>query len=231
MEPSTFLNFRLPEAHEKIKVIIADDQSLFLEALKMMLSQFHFIDITGAVTNGREVLDLVTKDKPHVIITDIQMPEMDGIEMTRELLLHYPEIKVIALTAFNEDHYVVDMLEAGAKGYLTKHSKKEKIAEAVYMVYNHAHYFCDDTSMKLVKKIAASRIKVDIKEDASILTSTEQLIVQLICEQLSSKEIGSRLNVGERTVENYRNKIYEKVGVKNMAGIVLYAIRSGLFKL
>ena len=216
--------------NKKIKVIIADDQEIFLEALKMMLSKFDFIEITGEAYNGREVIDLVVKEKPDVIITDVQMPEMDGVELTRELQGCYPEIKIIALTAYNEDHYVVDMLEAGAKGYLIKSSKKEKVAEAVYAVQGNAYYFCETTSPRLIQKIARSRIKVTVTEDASALSPTEQEIVRLICEQFSSKEIADQLCIGEKTVENYRNRIYDKVGVKNMAGIVLYAIRSGLFK-
>jgi len=231
MEPSIFLSSRLKEPCKAIKVIIADDQSLFLEALRMMLSQFEFIDIIGGASNGREVLDLVVKEKPDVIITDIQMPVMDGVELTKELQGCYPEIKIIALTAHNEDHYVVDMLEAGAKGYLTKNSKKETIAEAVYAVQGNAHYYCETTEMKLIKKIAGSRVKVAVSEDPLILTSKEQKIVQLICEQFSSKEIADQLCIGEKTVENHRNKIYDKTGVKNMAGVVLFAVRSGLFKL
>src|SRR3569833_1702045 len=95
---------------------------MFLEALQMMLSNFAFIDINGLAANGREVMDLVVKEKPQVIITDIKMPEMDGVELTKDLQKKYPEIRIIGLTGLEDDDYVVDMLEAGAKGYLLKTS-------------------------------------------------------------------------------------------------------------
>jgi DNA-binding NarL/FixJ family response regulator len=216
---------------KRIKVVIADDQAMFLEALKMMLENFEFIEITGMAVDGHGVLDLVVKEKPDVIVTDIQMPAMNGIELTKELQECYPEIKMIALTAHGEDHYIVDMLEAGAKGFLTKNAGKEKLAEAIFTVYNNAYYYCEETELKVIQKIAASKVKATSTEDPNILTETEQKIVRLICMEYSSKEIAKELFIGEKTVENYRNKIYDKVGVKNMAGIVVFGVRSGLVKI
>jgi DNA-binding NarL/FixJ family response regulator len=231
MEQSISLSSRLKETDKTINVIIADDQHLFLDGLRMLLADYKAIRIAGEAANGEEVLDLVVKAKPDVIITDIHMPVMDGVELTKELQKYYPEIKIIALTGLEEDHYVVDMLEAGAKAYLTKHAKKEKLVEAIYAVLGNANYFCERTSMKLLRKIAGSKIKVEITENASLLTPMEKQVVLLICEELSNKEIASRLDIVTKTVEGYRYKIYEKTGAKNAVGLVFFAIRSGLFKL
>jgi two-component system, NarL family, response regulator NreC len=231
MEQSIFLHSTLTEEHKTVKVLIADDQALFLEALQMMLGQFAFIDIIGAAANGREVMDLVVKEKPQVIITDIQMPEMDGVELTETLLGYYPDIKIIGLTGLENDDYVVDMLEAGAKGYLLKTSRKEKLAEAICAVQANGTYFCESTSLKLLQKIVRSKVRVPATEDPSLLTETEKQIVGLICKQLSSKEIADELCIGVKTVEGYRNKIYDKISARNMAGLVVFAVRSGLFKL
>lgn len=231
MEPNTSLPFLLKEQGKIINVIIADDQSMFLDGLRMMLASYPTIRIIGEAANGQEVLDLIVKEKADVIITDIQMPVMGGVELTRELLSHYPDMKVIALTGFEEDHYIVDMFEAGAKGYLTKNSKKEKLVEAIYAVLGNGNYFCERTGMRLVQKLARSKAKVDISEDPSLLTPTEQNVVRLICEELSNKEIAGRLDVREKTIEGYRYKIYEKLGVKNAVGVAFYALKSGLFKL
>ncbi|MBO9681053.1 MAG: response regulator transcription factor [Flavisolibacter sp.] len=213
-----------------IKVIIAEDQALYRDGLRMLLQDDAEISITGEAANGLEVMDLVLTKKPDVIITDIEMPQMDGVELTRELQGCYPEIKVVALTAFPDDYLIVDMLEAGAKGYLLKSSSREKIVEAIHAVHANGMYFCESTSMKLMKKIADSKLEMSRKEDAGMFTENEKKIVQLICQQFSSKEIGEKMYLGLKTIESYRNKIYGKMGVKNMAGVVIYAIRCGLFR-
>lgn len=231
MEQNTSLPFLLKEQGKTIKVIIADDQSMFLDGLRMMLAGYPTITILGEAANGEEVMSLVVQEKPDVIITDIQMPQMDGIELTKELLKHYPEIKIIALTGFGDDHYVVDMFEAGARGYLTKNSKKEKLVEAIYAVLGNGNYFCERTEMSLIRKLAQSQAKIAITEDVSILTPKEREVVQLICEELSNKEIADRLHVLTHSVENYRYNIYEKLGVKNSVGVAFFAVKSGLYKL
>jgi DNA-binding NarL/FixJ family response regulator len=212
-----------------INLIIADDQELFLEGLHLLLTGEEDISIIGEAKNGREVLDLVMRQKPDVVITDIQMPEMDGVELTRVLQESYPEIRVIGLTMYQEDHWIVDMLEAGARGYLFKDSSKEKLIEAIRVVCGNGRYFCETTSVKLLKKIAGSKVPVSRKELARF-TDTEIKIIQLVCQQLSSREIGEQIYLGVKTVESYRNKIFDKMGVKNMAGMVIYAIQCGLFK-
>lgn len=213
-----------------IKLIIAEDQALFRDGLRMLLQNEADISIIGEAANGQEVMDLLLKEKPDVIITDIQMPEMDGAELTRELQGVYPEIKVIALTMYQEEYLIVDMLEAGAKGYLLKNSTREKILEAIHAVHANGRYFCDTTSLKLMKKIAGSKITITNKEDATKFTETEKQIIGLVCQQYSSKEISEQMHLGLKTIESYRNKIFDKMGVKNMAGLVIYAIRAGLFK-
>jgi DNA-binding NarL/FixJ family response regulator len=213
-----------------IKLIIAEDQALFRDGLRLLLQNEADIEIVGEAANGQEAMDLLLKEKPDVIITDIQMPEMDGVELTKELQGCYPEIKVIALTMYQEEYLIVDMLEAGAKGYLLKSSTKEKIVEAIHAVHANGRYFCETTSLKLMKKIAGSKIEIGQKEDAGKFTETEKQIIGLICQQYSSKEIAEKMHLGIKTIESYRNKIFDKMGVKNMAGLVIYAIRAGLFK-
>jgi DNA-binding NarL/FixJ family response regulator len=122
------------------------------------------------------------------------------------------------------------MLEAGAKGYLLKTSSKEKLAEAICVVQANGRYYCESTSVKLLQKIVRSKVTIPATEDPSLLTETEKQIVVLICRQLSSKEIADKMCIGLKTVEGHRNKIYEKINVKNMAGLVVFAMKSGLFK-
>jgi DNA-binding NarL/FixJ family response regulator len=213
-----------------IKVIIADDQSLFREGLRVVLDNADDISIIGEAGNGQEVLELVISEKPDVIVTDIQMPEMDGIELTKELQEVYPEIKIIGLTMYEEDYLVVEMLEAGARGYLMKDTNRERLIEAIRVVYANGRYFCESTSMKLMKKIAGSKLRLSVVEDDSVFTGTEKQIIRHVCSELTNKEIADVMHLGIKTVESYRNKIFSKMGVKNMAGLVIYAIRCGLFR-
>lgn len=213
-----------------IKVIIADDQSLVRESLRLVLEQDGEIRIIAEAVNGKEVIDAVVQEKPDVIVTDIQMPEMGGIELTRTLQSVYPEIKIIGLTMYEEDYLVVDMMEAGAKGYLMKDSGIGPVADAIHAVYKNRKYFCDSTSEKLIKKLAASTADIGAREDAEQFNEKEKEIIRLVCEQYSNKEIADKMNLGVKTVESYRNKIFEKMGVKNMAGLAIYAMKCGIYK-
>lgn len=212
-----------------IKVIIAEDQILFREGLMLLMEDHGDIKVIGEANNGREALELVMKEKPHVVITDIQMPEMDGIELTKELKKSYPEIAVIALTMYEQGHLIVEMLESGAKGYVVKTASKQKLIEAIRSIYAGGYYFCDTTSIKLMKNIGKSKIDIPMKHNANRFTELEVKIIQSICQEFSSKEIADHLHIGIKTVESYRNKIFDKIGVKNMAGLVIYAIKNGFY--
>ena len=212
-----------------IKVILADDVPMFLEGLETILRNQTVIEIISTATNGIGVLEQLPQTMPHVLITDIQMPEMDGIELTKEIVQSYPAIKVIGLTMFKEDHLVVDMLEAGAKGYLLKTCSKEQLIDAVQAVHSGGFYFCEGTTLKLSKLIGKSRLRGFPKLEEGKFSPTEIQIIQCICNEKSTKEISQALHLGERTIESYRHKIFEKAGVRNMAGLVIYAVKNGLY--
>ena len=213
-----------------IKVLLADDIPLFTEGLSLLLNQQDGVQLLGTATNGIGVLQLLPEVMPDVLITDIQMPEMDGVELTKELRQWYPQIKVIGLTMFKEDHLIVDMLEGGARGYLLKACSKVQLLDAIHAVQAGGFYFCEHTSFKLTKMIGGSRIEGFAAPAPGTFSEAELQIIQLICQQYSSKEIGKELHLGLRTIESYRHKIFEKTGARNMAGVVIYAIKTGLFR-
>ena len=213
-----------------IKVFLADDLPIFLEGLQTILAHQTVVEIVAVASNGIGVLEQLPQKMPDVLITDIQMPEMDGIELTKEIVKAYPGIKVIGLTMFKEDHLLVDMLEAGAKGYLLKTCTKEQVVEAVQAVHSGGFYFCEGTTRKLAKLIGKSRLKGFPVLEEGKFSPKEIQIVHCICQEFSTREIGLTLHLGERTVESYRHKIFEKAGVKNMAGLVIYAIKNGLYQ-
>ena len=201
---------------------------MFREGIRLMLAKNSNIDIIGEASNGKILVDKVSELTPDVVVTDIEMPVMNGIEATRELKKMDPGIGIIALTMFGEEHLVVDMLDAGASGYLLKSSKKEELIQAIEFVKEGGTYFCNATTMKLSKMIAKSKTG---DSNAQVRFSEKELeIIKLICEQYASKQIATATNLTHRTVEKYRDNIMEKTGSTNVVGIVVYAIRNGIYK-
>lgn len=214
-------------SHE-IEVIIADDHELFRDGFKLMLSKQKQIKVVAEAENGKELVELVQLHKPQIVITDIKMPHLDGIEATKKIAETHPTIGIIGLSMFDEDDLIIDMLEAGAKGYLLKNADKEKILEAIQTVYEGNPYYCHTTSNKLTQLIAKSKYNPYKKNKTIDFSPKEIEIIQLICKQLTNKEIGEKLFMSSRTVEGYRLKIMEKMDVKNPVGLVLYALKTKL---
>jgi two-component system, NarL family, response regulator NreC len=212
-----------------IRLLIADDHEIFRDGIKLMLSRQDDIELVGEAEDGKELLELAAQLQPHVIMTDIKMPRMDGIEATRCLLEQTPGMAIIGLSMFNEDNLIIDMLEAGARGYLLKNADKHEVIEAIKAVYQDETYYCKSTSSKLAQMIAKSRFNPYTRKNKPDFSEREREIIDLICKEYTNKEIGEKLFLSSRTVEGYRMKIQEKMEVRNTVGIVIYAIRNGLY--
>lgn len=197
----------------------------------MLSSTLKGIRLVGMAENGKELLALVKELQPDVVLTDIKMPLMDGIEATRHIVAQYPGTGVIGLTMFEEEQQIIDMLEAGARGYLVKNASKDEVQEAIMRVYHHQHYYCSQTTTKITRMIAASRYnpyKTPVKVSFS---EKEREVIKLICKGLTNKEIAQQIRLSYRTVEGYRIRIQEKMDVHNTAGIIIYAIKNQLVEL
>lgn len=213
-----------------IKLIIADDHEIFRDGFKLMLTKFPEIILTGEAANGKELVELTGELLPDVVITDIKMPVMDGIEATKKIVELYPQIGIIGLSMYDDDELIIEMLEAGAKGYLIKNAGKEQITEAIRTVYNDEPYYCKTTSYKLTNMIAKSRFNPYKKTSRAEFSDREKEIIELICREHTNKEIGDKLYLSVRTVEGHRLRIMEKMNVKNTVGLVVYAIKNGIVK-
>ena len=213
-----------------IKLMIADDHEIFRDGFKLMLTKFPEIILVGEAANGKELVGLVNELKPDVVITDIKMPVMDGIEATKKIIEQFPDMGIIGLSMFDEDDLIIDMLEAGAKGYLLKNAGKEQIIEAVKTVYNNDPYYCKTTSHKLTNMIARSRFNPYKKTAKVEFSERETEIIDLVCREMTNKEIADKLFLSVRTVEGHRLKILEKMNVKNTVGLVVYAMKNGIVK-
>jgi DNA-binding NarL/FixJ family response regulator len=201
---------------------------MFREGMHLLLDKQKELEITGEAGNGKELLDSVRQHRPDVVITDIEMPVMNGIEATKEIKKEFPETGVIALTMYGDDYLIEDMLEAGANGYLLKNTTSEELVTAVKTVHEGHPYFCNATSLRLSKLIAKNKILQDQKK--ADFSEKEIEIIQLICEQYASKEIADKTSLAHRTVEKYRDHIMQKTGSRNVVGIVIYAIKHGIYK-
>ena len=214
-----------------IKIILADDHELFRDGFKVMLKKHPEVELVGEASNGEELVALAGELKPDVVITDIKMPKVDGVEAAKRLTADHPSIGIIALSMFDEEAQIVDMLEAGAKGYLLKNAHKQEILDAIKAVNLNQTYYCATTSGKLAKMIARSSFDPHRKQKAVEFSEKELSVMRMVCEEKTNKEIADKLGLSVRTVEGYRDKIQEKISAKNSAGIVVYAIKNNIFKI
>ncbi len=215
---------------QPVKVLLADDHEIFLDGMQAMLSKHPGIEVVGLASNGKECIALAEKNEPDIVLTDIVMPGTDGIAATKYLSERHPAIGIIALSMFDQDSLIVEMLEAGAKGYLLKNAHKTEILEAIDSVYHHVPYYCRSTTGKLARLIGRSRYIPKGAATAREFSDKEREMIRLICEEKTTKEIADLLFMSSRTVEGYRMKILEKMEVKSAVGIVVYAIKNGLYE-
>lgn len=211
-----------------IRVVIADDHEIFRDGLALMLSKQKNIQLVGQAENGRQLVDMVLSLLPDIILTDIKMPLMDGVEAARYITQKIPDAKIIALSMFDEENLVVDMLEAGAKGYLLKNADKQEILEALTTVYENNTYYCRLTTARLASMIVKSRFSDSKKMKPVEFNEREKEIIRYICQQDTAQQIADKLFLSKRTVEGYRTRILEKMNVKNTAGVVIYAMKHHL---
>src|SRR5687767_4109309 len=211
-----------------IKVIIADDHEVYRDGLRALLQNVDELEVIGEAATGKELIAVCEEKEPDVVLTYIIMPVMYGINATAHLAEHMLAVRIIALSMFNEDHLILDMLNAGASGYLIKNAHKREIIDGIHSVYNNKPYYCSSSSSKLARLIGQH----GPQNKQRIRFSTRELeIIQMICEEKTTKQIGDKLNISARTAEEYRQKIRKKMDVKTTTGMVMYAIRNDLFRL
>ena len=213
-------------AYTPINIILADDHEIFRDGFSVMLNKVPEINLVDEAANGAELIRLALKHKPDVIVTDIRMPVMDGIEATKILKDKLPCTGIIALSMYDQDELIVEMLEAGAKGYLLKNAHKNEIISAVKTVNENQPFYCKETTHKLTQMIANSTFNPYKKIQKPDFNQNELTVMRYICQELSNKQIADLMNLSKRTIEGYREKIVEKTEAKNTVGIVMYAIKN-----
>jgi DNA-binding NarL/FixJ family response regulator len=213
---------------EVIKVAIADDHALFRTGVKTSLSSRKDVEVIAEAENGMQLLNLLKHIKPDVILLDIQMPIMDGLATLPEVKKIYPDVKVIMLSMHNDHSVISKMMEIGANSYLTKDSDSEVIYQAIKTCFEQEFFFNDLTNKALLNGLRMKKV-TDAQPDADIqLSDKEKTVLKLMCEEKSTREIASAVDLSPRTVEAIRDKLKTKTGSKSLAGLIMYAVKAGI---
>lgn len=216
-------------ADKIISIAIIDDHTLFRQGMISLLSEFKEIQIVFNASNGKEMKDkIVSNPIPEVILMDINMPVMDGYESTSWLKANYPQIKVLALSMFDEDKSIIKMLKNGAGGYLLKESKTSEVVTAIKTINEHGYFLNDLVSGRLLRNIQDNKSGQNILAD---LSANEIKFLQLCCSEDTYKEIADQMNLSPHTIDNYRQNLFQKFEIKSRTGLVLFALKNELFVL
>ncbi|MDT3671174.1 MAG: response regulator transcription factor [Aromatoleum sp.] len=207
------------------RLVLADDHQMFRHALRAMLEKQPGMKIVGEASNGDELIDIVTHQPVDIVCVDIGMPGMNGIEATRRLMALRPQIKVIGLSAFSDRQFVLDLLNAGATGYVTKAEAGEELLRAIQTVQLGKTYLCPDVAATVTSALLDNSPN-DIS--APRITARERQVLQLIAEGHTSARIADRLHLAPSTVEVHRRNIMRKLDLHSVAELTKYAIRSGI---
>lgn len=214
-----------------IKVLIADDQELIRHSLQIVLGNQEGIEVTGTAENGVQVIRAVRANKPDVILMDIRMPEMDGVQCTKIIKENYSNIKIIILTTFDDDEYVFNALRDGASGYLLKGISMNELVDAIHKVHSGSAMINPDIATKVVQlfsQIAKSNFAVQVKkEDVDSIVNNEWKVIKGIGRGLSNKEIAAELSLSEGTVRNYISSILNKLNLRDRTQLAIWAVQTG----
>lgn len=211
-----------------IKIAIADDYKIFRDGLKVGLSADENLTVMMEADNGEDLLKAMETNTPDVILMDLKMPIMDGMEATKAVRKKYPAIKVLVVTMYEDDKFIIHMMENGANGYLLKNAEPDEIIKSIYAVHENGYYFNDLVNKALLKKLVLkNNLKPSFNQNVE-LTERELEVLKLICEEKTAAEIGKEIFLSPRSVEGIRQRLIEKVGVRNSAGLVMFAVKGGL---
>lgn len=210
---------------KKIRILLADDHRMFLESMSLLLNTIEDFELLATATNGQEVMRLLDLYEIDVLICDLQMPLMSGIEVILQVRQKHPVAKVLILTMSDENNRVREVIQAGGAGYLLKTANKNELASAIRMIANGQSYFSTAIMLNLSKPDA---VKVEIKNKSMALSDRELEVLKLIVSENSSTQIAEKLFISFNTVETHRKHLYKKLGVNTSLGLLKYAFRHGL---
>lgn len=211
-----------------IRIMIADDHPIYSNGLAQLFTQIEGMEITAVAEDGKQLLEAVKNEPPDVVLTDIEMPVLNGIEVCKHLNEHYGDIKIVVLSIHKDEDMVLEALCAGAHAYLSKLTTIDELATRIHAVLRGEYYYPGNTSDYL-KKMA--RKATEQANALQVLNDQEVTILQLVSQEKSTQEIAQKSNLSPKTIEKYRSRILEKTNSKTMMGAVMFAIRNGYMKI
>ncbi|MFN8316428.1 MAG: response regulator transcription factor [Chitinophagales bacterium] len=212
-----------------IRIIVADDHKLFRKGLISILSDLPQVSVIAEAENGEQLLNILKTTPTDIVLLDLRMPLMDGYEVLAIVKSKFPTVKAIVISMFDAESHIVNAIEAGAKGFLTKDSDPEEIAIAIESVFYNNFYFNEKSNIAMLNRLLKrSNINPHFNDNGTPLLETELNILKLICEELTSEEIAKRVFLSKKRVDAIRLELMKKIGVSNVAGLVLYAVRNNI---
>jgi two-component system response regulator NreC len=212
----------------KIRIVLADDHKLMRSGLRVLLEQQQDFAVVGEASDGREAVTLVSSQKPDVLVMDIGMPNLNGIEAAAQITQNHPEISVVMLSMHSDESYVLRALKAGAKGYLLKDSAETDLIRAVHSVAEGKSFFSPAVSKVLLNDYVRKLKRSGTEDPYDLLTPREREVLQLVAEGKSNKDVAQLLNLSVYTVETHRSNIMEKLNLHGVPELILYAVRKGI---
>ncbi len=213
---------------KKTRILLADDHGVVRKGLRFLLESEPGLEVVGEAADGRQAVDMAAELKPDVVVMDIAMPRLNGIEATRQVVRERPEVSVIILSMHSDEEYLVRTLTAGAKGYLLKDSAEVELVRAIHSVSEGKPYFSPSISKTLLEDYLRHLQQRGLTDSYDLLTDREKEVLQLLAVGKTNKEIATILDLSPYTVETHRNHIMQKLDLHNTAEIVLYAVRKKL---
>lgn len=212
-----------------IKLALADDQVLFRRGLTMLLRDLPDVQVVFECSNGEELLTGLKNNAVDVVLLDLEMPVLNGMDTMKRMREEFPRVKVIVLSMHSEEKFIVHLMELGANGYVLKTAEPDEIEDAIHAVATTGYHFSPMVSRVMLLGLVKKEKLRPTFDEVDPLTERELDVLRLICQELTTTEIAGKLFLSPRTVEGYRNNILQKIGARNTAGIVVYAMSKGLY--
>lgn len=213
---------------ETINVAIADDHKIFRKGVILSLKSFHNIKFIFEAENGEELIKGVEKEQPDVILMDLRMPVKDGIETTKYITKHFPKIRVLILTMYEDERFVGHLMDSGANGYLLKSTDAAEIKQAIMDVMETGFYLNNFVNRVLIKKNYAKQKFNPNLNSQVVISDREKEVLSLVCMEFTASEIAQKMDISARTVESIKDRLMERFGVKNSVGLVFFAMKNSL---
>ncbi|MDB6122058.1 MAG: Two component transcriptional regulator, LuxR family [Pedosphaera sp.] len=215
----------------KIKILLADDHPVVRKGIGSCLSSLDHVEIVGEAIDGREAINKVAELSPHLVLMDIDMPNMSGLDATKVIRKDFPTVKVLILSVHTNKEYVLQIIRSGAQGYVLKDASPADLVRAIESVHSGGAFFSPDISQIMLDQYLAESSNGEENSSSKNLTTREREVLAMIAEGQSNKEMASNLGVGVRTIETHRERVMNKLDIHSVAGLTKYAIANGIAKL